>query len=428
MSATIRVSKDSSWQSSLSSPDQRLALLLQSSRLSDLTITFPGHDNILKAHRLVLAMSSPVFEAMLYGPLAEGPDLTIHDDPPEAFEWLLDYMYRGHTSLPAVPLTVQVYQLASKYQMEALMTLCSQHLKATLSATNLPEMYDTAILLQDNTLLQQCSLVVNHSPTAVLSSPQFGRLTRSALKHLSLQPLHITTEVVLLRALLAWGRAQTSSGNLRQEIEDFLPMVRFLAMTTDEFVEHVMPANVLTLEESSAILMNIKEVRDVPLPAICCHIREKRLCFHDSLLRKITLNTLHNFPRSKKSARGSIFVHSSHEQILIMNMKTVGTIQLGKVECKAINPSSGSATVSVKDGGGNVIKSATSEGLLVTFEEPVTILPDAPHTLTVCMEGHWPRGEMGDFMAQEEEVKLDGKLAYTEGRFGTVTLYFWSFN
>lgn len=71
-------------------------------------------------------MSSPVFEAMLYGPLAEGLDLQIHDDPPEAFEWLLEYMYRGQTHLPAVPLTVQVYQLASKYQMEALMALCSE--------------------------------------------------------------------------------------------------------------------------------------------------------------------------------------------------------------------------------------------------------------------------------------------------------------
>lgn len=199
-------------------------------------------------------------------------------------------------------------------------------------------------------------------------------------------------------------------------------------MTTDEFVENVMPAGVLTLEETSAILMNIKEVSDVPLPSLCCQIREKRLCYDDSLLRSVTLNTLHKFPRSKKSARGSIFVHSSQEQILIMNMKVEGTIQLGMLECKAINPTSGTATIHVKDSGGNMLHSATSEGHLVRFEEPVTLRPDTCHSVTVCLEGHWPRGEMGDFMAVEEEVRLEGKMAYTEGRFGSVTLFFWSFN
>ncbi|XP_071518152.1 BTB/POZ domain-containing protein 6-B-like isoform X2 [Panulirus ornatus] len=373
-------------------------------------------------------MSSPVFEAMLYGPLAEGLDLNIHDDPPEAFEWLLEYMYKGQTHLPTVPLTVQIYQLASKYQIEALMTLCSEHLQATLTASNLPEMYDTAVLLEDSKLLRHCSQVVNHSPTAVLSSPEFGHLSRSALKHLLQHPLHITTEVVLLRALLNWGRCQKSTTSLRKVIMDFLPMVRFLAMTTDEFVENVMPAGVLTLEETSAILMNIKEVRDVPLPTLCCQIREKRLCYDDSLLRSVTLHTLHRFPRSKKSARGSIFVHSSQEQILIMNMRVVGTIQLGKLECKAINPTSGIATVNVKDGSGNVLHTATTEGSVVDFEEPVTLNPDASHSVTVCLEGHWPRGEMGDFMAAEEEVRVEGKMAYTEGRLGSVTLFFWSFN
>ncbi|XP_069959635.1 BTB/POZ domain-containing protein 3-like [Cherax quadricarinatus] len=420
--------KVDSWQHKYSSPGERLASLLHSPHLADLTITFPGYHKTIKAHRLVLAMTSPVFEAMMYGPLAEGAELRVPEDPPEAFEWLLEYMYLGHAQLPGVALTVQVYQLASKYQIEALMDVCSEHLRETLTATNLPEMYDTALLLEDTRLLQRCSQVLNHSPTAVLSSPHFGRLSRSALKHLLLQPLHITTEVVLLQALFSWGRSQASTLELREEIIEFLPLVRFLAMSTDEFVEYVMPAGVLTLQEASAILMNIKEVKDVPLPAICCQIREKRLCYHESLLRKIHLNTVHSYPRSKKSARGSIFVHSAHEQILIMNMRTVGTIQLGKVECKAINPCSGSATVSIKDCAGNVLQSATTDGLQVSFEEPVTLRPDTAHSITVCMEGHWPRGEMGDFVAEAEEVKLDGKLAYTEGRFGSVTLYFWSFN
>ena len=67
-----------------------------------------------------------MFEAMLYGPLAEGPEVVLKEDPPEALQWILEYVYRGHTRLPEVALTVKVYQLASKYQMEALMALCSE--------------------------------------------------------------------------------------------------------------------------------------------------------------------------------------------------------------------------------------------------------------------------------------------------------------
>lgn len=79
-----------------------------------------------KAHRLILAMSSPVFERMLFGPLAEGEELKLPEDPPEAFKWLMKYIYHGTKELADVKLTVQVYHLASKYQMDALGSLCSK--------------------------------------------------------------------------------------------------------------------------------------------------------------------------------------------------------------------------------------------------------------------------------------------------------------
>ncbi|ROT72127.1 hypothetical protein C7M84_009499 [Penaeus vannamei] len=425
---SMSMSQEESWQSQLVSPEQRLSALLKSSRLADLTINFPGHERCLQAHRLVLAMTSPVFEAMLYGPLAEGEELHLHEDPPEAFEWLLEYMYRGHIQMPEVRLAVQVYQLASKYQVEALMVLCSKHLQETLRPENLAEMYDTAVLLEDEHLLQRCYEVVDLYPTAVLSSPSFGLLSRGALRHLLQRPLHIPTEVILLKALLAWGQARRSTKSLRDEISDFLPMVRFLSMTTDEFVEHVMPSGVLSLQEISSILMNIKELMDVPLPTICCPTRDKRLCYVDSLLRRLTLSTTPALARSRKSARGSIFVHSSQEQILIMNLRTTNTLLVSKLECKGIHPTTGAAAVAIKDSNGCVIGSATSEGPLVEFEEHVSLRPDESHCVTVRLEGHWPRGEMGDFVATTEGVEVEGKIAFTEGRIGSVTLHFWCFN
>lgn len=79
-----------------------------------------------QAHRLLLAMSSPVFEAMLYGPLAEGDELVLPDDPPEAFEWLLNHLYMNDTQLPHAGLTTKVYMLASKYQLDNVCKICSK--------------------------------------------------------------------------------------------------------------------------------------------------------------------------------------------------------------------------------------------------------------------------------------------------------------
>lgn len=121
-------------------------------------------------------------------------------------------------------------------------------------------------------------------------------------------------------------------------------------------------------------------------------------------------------------------MHSTHEQILISNLRSATTLQLGRVESKAISPTSGSAIVNVKDSSGAILDSATSQGHEVRFDKPVTLQGEALHSITVCMEGHWPRGDLGDFLVSEDEVRLEGKMAYTEGRSGALTLYFWSFN
>ncbi|XP_069976252.1 BTB/POZ domain-containing protein 6-B-like [Penaeus vannamei] len=80
----------------------------------------------LRAHRLLLAMSSPVFEAMLYGPLAGDDTLALPEDPPEAFEWLLNHLYMNETQLPDVTLAAKVYLLGSKYQLDNVCKIWSE--------------------------------------------------------------------------------------------------------------------------------------------------------------------------------------------------------------------------------------------------------------------------------------------------------------
>lgn len=76
-------------------------------------------------------MNSPVFDKLLYSNEDRKPcilpiEFPLHDDPPEAFGWLLEYMYRGEPDLPSVPMALEVSVLATKYQMGALKAACSE--------------------------------------------------------------------------------------------------------------------------------------------------------------------------------------------------------------------------------------------------------------------------------------------------------------
>nr|XP_045600629.1 uncharacterized protein LOC123759563 [Procambarus clarkii] len=455
------------WQCHLATPGERLAYLRHSGHLSDLTITFPGHHNIIQAHRWVLAMSSPVFEAMLYGPLAEGEVLALPEDPPQAFEWLLDHMYRNQSQLPGVQLALQVYQLAAKYQMDPLCQLCSQYLIQEVTPEFFPGVYEAAVLLGDEQLLSRCAQMLWVSSDSVLSSRNIGVLGRASLRQLlHHHQLAASSEAFVFRAIVAWGRehakthgeggggcrgqhphlvhvrphlsrapptpaadqvsattlsrkvkqflpqvkvngeresperlAQTAGGssrasvkdtlqpsslleplpvrqqqwmtgeeptgrNLRKMVDEFLPCVRFLSMTTDEFVEHVLPSGVLSSDESVAILMNIKDIPNVPMPRFATSVNKSKK------------NRL-------KSASLLICEHhyTSNDQEILRDFKVPTTIYLTQLTAPGVT--------SVKETAVKILSAAKTvnegrwQGIGCKFDYPVKLEAGACYSVVV---------------------------------------------
>lgn len=81
------------WQLGCVEVKQRGAYLLQSGQWSDCTFLVGAepHQVVIAGHKLILAMASPVFEAMFYGGMAERNDpIPILDVQPEAFRALLE--------------------------------------------------------------------------------------------------------------------------------------------------------------------------------------------------------------------------------------------------------------------------------------------------------------------------------------------------
>ncbi|XP_042231427.1 uncharacterized protein LOC121872611 [Homarus americanus] len=463
------------WQCFLATPGERLAYLRHSGHLSDITLTFPGHHTIIQAHRWVLAMSSPVFEAMLYGPLAEGDVLALPEDPPDAFEWLLDHLYLNHTQLPGVQLALQVYHLAAKYQMDPLCQLCSQYLVREVTPNTFPGVYEAAVLLDDTQLLARCGQELMVSSDDVLVSRDIGVLGRASLRHLlHHHQLAASSETFVFRAIITWGREQvrmrgeggaprtphsnypppppppkvssqvstptpgkdedptislsskvnqflpqvkmsdqeattmsciqvtgecdvavnmdlqhkipsvkgetvplrqhqwvageeTTGRSLRKVVDEFLPQVRFLTMKTDEFVEHVLPSGVLTSDESVAILMNIKNIPNIPLPRFAAtSARDKR--------------------KSKLNSANLLFCqhhYASNDQEILRDFQVSTTIYVTQLTAPGVT--------SVKDTIVKVLSATTLveegrwQGIGCRFDHPVKLV--VGETYSVVVEG-----------------------------------------
>ncbi|XP_042229922.1 BTB/POZ and MATH domain-containing protein 3-like isoform X2 [Homarus americanus] len=157
-------------------------------------------------------MSSPVFEAMLYGPLAEKDVLFLNDDQPEAFRCLLDYIYSNNINFTGVEFTHQVYHLAHKYQLDEICQICSENLAEEITEENFPFVYDTALFFDDHKLLQRCEEVLITAADQVLKSKNITYLRSSSLKQLLSHPrLAVSSEANVFSALLSWGLSQVKA-------------------------------------------------------------------------------------------------------------------------------------------------------------------------------------------------------------------------
>nr|XP_053647313.1 BTB/POZ domain-containing protein 3-like isoform X2 [Cherax quadricarinatus] len=416
------------WQCRMANIRERMTYLRSSAFLSDLTITFPEHKKVLKAHRLMLAASSPVFDAMLYGPLAEEGNLTLVDDLPEAFDFLLDYIYCDKVSLSDVEMTTQIYSLANKYQFDALCDICS-----TVLAT---------------------------SSEAVLESKNFGLLRPSSLKKVLSHPkLNVSSEGKVFAALQSWGLVQLTiiedevlKGDienvekkvlnveeaqddeaksevvvcekkkketevavpsdinhcgeepfipkLRNIVKGFLPLVRFLVMTSEEFMRYVLPSGILTNDEGVAILQRIEGVQSVVLPDFISFLSTKK--------RKHIMSSCCLFrPRLSDGSNYSFNFRSELLLQVLDNFKTSEPIFLMKISSPCIS--------SVEDGEVSVLNSAEEEfaqgtwkGAVCHFKKPVHLVPDQTYKVLLKICKTFVMTDSGDIDTEHKGVKFVG--------------------
>jgi len=272
------------WQTSKQKLSERGQYLLETGQWSDCNFIVgqEPQQQILKGHQLFLAMSSPVFEAMFFGGMAEKNDpIAIRDVQPEAFKALLEYIYADKVELGSFELACELCYCAKKYMLPSLVEECTKYLWCDLSPKKACRAYEFAKLFEEPVLMEKCLQIIRTKTDQVLKEASWEDVELGTLlKVLEQDDLQISSEIELFTAMERWAKSECSRKSLdpinekclKSVIGNALLKIRFLSLTPQEFAEGPGLSPLLTKDEAFAILMNIlcTGTKTMPMPEGFC--------------------------------------------------------------------------------------------------------------------------------------------------------------
>jgi len=157
-----------SWQTARPTIRERSEFMFNNELLSDVRFVVPGGHNgeserkqVIPAHKFVLSISSPVFEAMFYGELAETKDsIEVPDCEYESLLELFRYMYSDEVILSGSNVMGVLY-LAKKYTVPSLADKCAEYLQGNLDASTVFGILTQAQKYEEKKLVDHCWDVID---------------------------------------------------------------------------------------------------------------------------------------------------------------------------------------------------------------------------------------------------------------------------
>lgn len=129
----------------------RVKKLLVSYEWSDCSFIVTG--KVFKAHKLILGITSPVFEAMFYGPLSSDEMIEITDINSSTFQLLINYIYTDNVEITSIDQAFLLLYASRKYLLEQLCDICIAYIKANISVDNVIEVLNYPDFMHDNQLI-----------------------------------------------------------------------------------------------------------------------------------------------------------------------------------------------------------------------------------------------------------------------------------
>ena len=233
--------------------------MLNNDRLSDVKFVAAKSESkqVIPAHKFILAIGSPVFEAMFYGDLAETKDtIELSDCDNESLLELFRYMYSDEVNLSGSNVMGVLY-LAKKYIVPSLTNKCAEYLKEKLDPSNVFSVLPFAQKYEEKALVDRCWMVIENHTEAAVKSEGFETIERYLLEEVVARDNLSIKEVSLFQAVDRWATKQcekqglAEDGPIKRRIlgEEMIKALRFPVMTGEEFAVNVLDTNILTSDE-----------------------------------------------------------------------------------------------------------------------------------------------------------------------------------
>lgn len=179
---------------------ERLISFYKDEKFADCIFNIGGIE--IKAHKLILACSSPVFEKMFFGDFSSSA-IEICDISVEDFKNVLEFIYTERICISCVQNAWSLYHVADKYILDDLADVCVSYIKKNLTMKNLILNYEFAEMYNILDIKDTCFKdIVRYFSAAITGDYHMKPNTLSAVLD-QVYNFYNTFDVAL--SLINWG-------------------------------------------------------------------------------------------------------------------------------------------------------------------------------------------------------------------------------
>ena len=228
---------------------------------------------VIPAHKLVLAIGSPVFEAMFYGELAETSDsIELPDCEYDSLLELFRHLYSDEVILSGSNV-MEVLYLAKKYMVPSLADKCMEYLEDNVDPSSVFSVLPFGEKYEEKRLVSRCWEVIDKKTEELVKSDGFALIERSLLEAIVTRDSLTIEEIELFRAVDLWATKECErqglvvDGALKRRAlgETLVKALRFPTMELQDFASVVLDSKILTQDEIVTIIKCLSSVSRSPV-------------------------------------------------------------------------------------------------------------------------------------------------------------------
>ena len=265
---------EKNWQTTRPTIKERTTFMLNNELFSDVKFVVrkmhgeSESKQLIPAHKFVLSIGSPVFEAMFYGELAETKDsIEMPDADYESLMEFFRFMYSDEVDLSGSNVMGVLY-LAKKYIVPSLVDKCSEYLLDNLEPSNVFSILPSAEKYEEKNLVDRCWKVIDKQTELAVKSDGFGEIERSLLETVVKRDTLTIEEIELFKAVDLWATKEcerqrlTADGSVKRRMlgEEIVKAIRFPAMKLEDFSTVVLDSDLLEKAEIKNIIKRLSSV------------------------------------------------------------------------------------------------------------------------------------------------------------------------